>query len=222
MKATMAGGALGVLVVAVASGCASAGDDSGTDRPATTITTHRDLSKPIPPLPSTWTYTTPPPPPLTAEEQAYYDAQDQFTKENFSTPQAVVAYGRSKCADLDEHYSVDPSKAVPSMIENKAQLDREALQYLCPKYAALLPQVDAGFYDGTHTVGQDVQPGTYRVRVPEGADGVHDCYWERTSASGDTLANDFVTFAPKGPTVTIRSSDGGFVSKGCGVWIPAQ
>jgi hypothetical protein len=67
--------------------------------------------------------------------------------------------------------------------------------------------------DGTYTVGSNMQPGTW-VTAP----GVHDCYWERTSAGGQTVANDFITFAPNGVTVTVRTSDGGFVSQGCGFW----
>ncbi|MDD9204918.1 hypothetical protein PU560_00395, partial [Georgenia sp. 10Sc9-8] len=54
---------------------------------------------------------------------------------------------------------------------------------------------------GTHVVGTDVAPGTYR------APGGSSCYWERLSGfSGeldDVLANGF---ADRLPIVTIRSS----------------
>ncbi len=88
---------------------------------------------------------------------------------------------------------------------------------LCPTAPqAKLMAARAGgdrFDDGDYSVGEDVKAGTYRTEK-----GVRDCFWERTTKGGDTLANDFVTFAPKGVTVRIRSSDGGFTSKECGTW----
>lgn len=88
---------------------------------------------------------------------------------------------------------------------------------ICPKapHAAQMRLVLAGdvFLDGSNSVGSDIKAGTYRTEP-----GVHDCYWERTTDGGGTIANDFVTFAPKGVTVTIRKSDGGFTSTDCGVW----
>ena len=88
---------------------------------------------------------------------------------------------------------------------------------LCPKapHAAAMRARGSGavFDDGTYVVGTEVKPGTYRT-----GPGVRDCYWERTTDGGGTIANDFVTFAPKGVTVTIRKSDGGFTSTDCGVW----
>lgn len=73
------------------------------------------------------------------------------------------------------------------------------------------------FGNGTYVVGKDVEPGTYQVQVPRGANGVHDCYWERTTPQGGTIANDFVTFAPQGPIVTVYTGEG-FVSERCGTW----
>jgi hypothetical protein len=67
--------------------------------------------------------------------------------------------------------------------------------------------------DGTHSVGNDITAGNWTT-LP----GIKDCYWERTSPNGDTLDNEYVTFAPNGATVTIRPSDGGFVSQGCVAW----
>lgn len=87
---------------------------------------------------------------------------------------------------------------------------------LCPKapHAELMKDIAAGnaFYDGTYAVGSEVRPGTYKT------DRVTDCYWERSTAGGATIANDFASNAPAGVTVTIRASDGGFKSEGCGRW----
>lgn len=88
---------------------------------------------------------------------------------------------------------------------------------LCPKapHAAIL--LGNVFYDGSHTVSATdplgIKPGRYR-----GVAQAQDCYWERTTASGDTIANDFVTYAPTGVVVTIRASDRGFSSSNCGPW----
>jgi len=92
---------------------------------------------------------------------------------------------------------------------------------LCPKapHAKVMQARAEGriFDDGTYVVGDDVKPGTYRT-----AKGIRDCYWERTSANGRTLDNDFVQFAPQGVSVRIRSNDGGFVSRDCGTWTLAS
>lgn len=102
--------------------------------------------------------------------------------------------------------------------------DRDDLPFVlrvCPKapHANLMRQVRAKsiFVDGDLAVGEDVKPGTYRTGKK-----VHDCYWERSTKGGKTIANDFVTNAPAGVTVTIRSSDGGFSSNGCGTWLAVK
>jgi hypothetical protein len=70
------------------------------------------------------------------------------------------------------------------------------------------------FGHGTHQVGQDIQPGTYRTR--EGSSG---CYYARLSGFGggfeEILANQ-VTDDPA--IVTIEETDAGFESKRCGTW----
>jgi hypothetical protein len=71
--------------------------------------------------------------------------------------------------------------------------------------------------DGTFAVGKDIAEGTYQVQIPAGANGVNDCYWERTAPQGGTIANDFIRFAPQAPVVTVYAGEG-FVSKRCGTW----
>jgi hypothetical protein len=70
------------------------------------------------------------------------------------------------------------------------------------------------FSDGTYQVGTDIQPGTYRTR--ESSLG---CYYARLGGfSGelnDILANAN-TDAPA--VVTIKPTDAGFESQGCGTW----
>lgn len=72
-----------------------------------------------------------------------------------------------------------------------------------------------GFSDGTHMIGTDIQPGTYRT------DGGEGCYWERLSGfsgtSADRIANDFSP-EKKQSYVTIEATDKAFESKRCGTW----
>jgi hypothetical protein len=70
------------------------------------------------------------------------------------------------------------------------------------------------FDEGTYIVGTDIQPGTYRSSEGDG------CYWARLSGFrgtiGDIITNDFRSGGVA--TVTIRQSDEGFSSNGCGTW----
>ncbi|MEU1969392.1 hypothetical protein ABZ541_29055 [Micromonospora sediminicola] len=70
------------------------------------------------------------------------------------------------------------------------------------------------FGAGTYRVGKDIRPGTYVARDVQG------CYWERQNRNGETIDNYFVNGA-KRVQVTIRSSDYGFSTSGCGTWRPA-
>ncbi|MFD9721121.1 hypothetical protein [Streptomyces sp. NPDC059076] len=105
----------------------------------------------------------------------------------------------------------------------------------CPKSVKTLKKAISGkfdrpFHDGTYIVKKNpkpvdleamdqeeqVAPGTYRLE-----EAVEDCYWERTSKSGDIIANQFATSA-QSITVTIRASDGQFTAQGCGAWWPVR
>ncbi|MDB4873001.1 MAG: hypothetical protein JWL97_4005 [Gemmatimonadales bacterium] len=66
------------------------------------------------------------------------------------------------------------------------------MKYPCPKYLPILRKARRGFTEGPLTFGKDVKPGTYRTTGP-----AHDCYWERSTGGGHTIANDMVTNAPK-------------------------
>lgn len=70
------------------------------------------------------------------------------------------------------------------------------------------------FSDGTHEVGKDIEPGTYRTRA-----GKSGCYYARLSGFSnefsDILSNDN-TDAPT--VVTIEATDKGFKSTRCGTW----
>ena len=67
--------------------------------------------------------------------------------------------------------------------------------------------------DGDYVVGEDIKPGKWKTM-----ESVSDCYWERTSPGGDIIANQMITFAKAGATVTIGRKDGSFTTQGCGGW----
>ncbi|MFD5881042.1 hypothetical protein [Streptomyces yangpuensis] len=94
----------------------------------------------------------------------------------------------------------------------------------CPERGATLKAASEGTYErwfvaGTYEVGsgpKQLPAGTY---VAAGA--LRDCYWERTSKSGEVLDNRFATSAQE-VRVTVRAGDGQFTSRGCGAWRPAR
>ncbi|MCX5107175.1 hypothetical protein OOK13_01165 [Streptomyces sp. NBC_00378] len=106
---------------------------------------------------------------------------------------------------------------------------------LCPKWTPVLKQAVSGKCDrwfgaGTYVVsnnpadadaGEDedeetIPPGMYRARG-----SMKDCYWERTTKSGDIINNRLATSAQE-ITVTIRASDGQFTSERWAVWKPVK
>lgn len=73
------------------------------------------------------------------------------------------------------------------------------------------------FGNGTHIVGTDIAPGTYRSN---GEDG---CYWARLSGFGGTTSEIIANSFARGPqVVTILPSDAGFESSRCGRWTILQ
>ncbi|WP_449061496.1 DUF732 domain-containing protein [Planomonospora algeriensis] len=93
---------------------------------------------------------------------------------------------------------------------------KAAITHLCPKYLPVWRKAQGGFTDGTYEVGKDIKAGTYRTTPGS----VTDCYWERSTGGGSTIANDFVRNAPRGVRVTVQRGEG-FTSEGCGIWMRA-
>ncbi len=74
--------------------------------------------------------------------------------------------------------------------------------------------LNPNFSDGTHQVGTDIQPGTYRTR--EGSQG---CYYSRLSGFSSEMDDILANGVTNGPAiVTIESTDAGFQSQRCGTW----
>lgn len=69
------------------------------------------------------------------------------------------------------------------------------------------------FGDGTYRVPQDVTPGTYRSLRGDG------CYWARLKNFSGSLSAIIANGNASGPSlVTIKPSDKGFETSGCGNW----
>lgn len=115
------------------------------------------------------------------------------------------------CTKLERDYA---DNVVARMDWKKAEA--HGAMALCPDapHAALLQDVitSVKIGDGTYIVGKNLEPGTYRTK-PE----VKDCYWSRNTGGGSIIANDFISFAPDGATVTVYPGEG-FESSRCGVW----
>ena len=95
--------------------------------------------------------------------------------------------------------------------------DPEANQPLEGEKAEPRPEPEdskPNFGDGVYQVGTDIQPGTYRTR-----EGSSMCYYARLSGFSNEM-NDIITNAnTDAPAiVTIKPTDAGFESQGCGTW----
>lgn len=72
----------------------------------------------------------------------------------------------------------------------------------------------SAFDEGTLTVGDDIQPGTYKAPNPSG-----NCYWARLKGTSGELGDIISNGNPSGPvTVTIKATDKAFDSSRCGGW----
>lgn len=70
----------------------------------------------------------------------------------------------------------------------------------------------ASFGNGTHVVGSDIEPGTYR------SSRTGSCYWARLSGFSGEL-DDVIGNGNSSPEiVTISASDAAFETSGCGQW----
>jgi hypothetical protein len=170
---------------------------------------------------------------LTVQETAFLEAmgeEEPFSNEDKET----LGDGWQACTGDDEYgykggdtftgpEGPPTAKILRDNLHDSSYEDlyKAAITHLCPKYLPLLKReqerLKGSFEDGVHEVGKDVEPGTYRT------DGkTTDCYWERSTSGGNIIDNGFVTNAPKGVTVTIAPSDGGFTSRDCGLWLRVQ
>lgn len=83
-----------------------------------------------------------------------------------------------------------------------------------PLTAAQVPETT--FSDGTHLVGTDIVPGTYR------APGSARCYYARQSDLSGEFNAIISNGSGVGPIITIAESDAAFTSRNCGQWQQAE
>lgn len=207
----------GVVAVVLVSGCNGDGDGGGAQ--ASSSPTVSVVPSPVPPEP--------PPAPVTPEDRV-----DQLAEAGGWMPDEVAsAYVQDICDTLTAQQDLgeDP---VEWLAGGKTDADHVSVlqggvPLLCPEWSDTVAKVlGAGvrFYsDGTYVVkakpspdAEEIAPGPYRV-----SGALEDCYWERTSRSGEILDNGFATSA-QDIRVTVRASDGQFTARGCGVWKPVK
>ncbi|MEU5490224.1 hypothetical protein AB0G98_21105 [Streptomyces sp. NPDC020196] len=161
-----------------------------------------------------------------AVDELYSSASEFVTDICESLPESAVE-GASRPQWLAESGNLDGAGA---------DILKAGVPKLCPKWSKTVREAVSGDYErwfgnGTYVVSSKpptdehlaededtvtIPPGTYRAK---GA--MEDCYWERTSESGEIIDNNFATSA-RVITVTIAGSDGQFTSEGCEVWKPVQ
>lgn len=140
----------------------------------------------------------------------HQDADDYDTSE-------ALSGGPEACAELEAGYKPGSLDAVNYLVSDATDpLEVAAVKYYCPKFSDTLSLAARTFDDGDYLVGSDIKAGTYRT-----AKRATDCYWERSTSGGSIIANDFVSFAAQGVTVTIYKGQG-FTSDNCGYWYPVN
>lgn len=116
--------------------------------------------------------------------------------------------------DIIANENADTAWAVVTIKSTDKGFDSEG----CGEWSSDLSRVTASKSrledDGTYIVGTDLTAGTWR------ATGGAFCYWERLSGFGGTLSNIIANGNVFGHSVilTIRSTDRGFHTQGCGTW----
>lgn len=221
----MAGVVAGVVVLA---GCSSGGDGEADAKPSVKPT----LSFGTPTADPTG-------PPVTRTPSTPEGKLDQLAEEKGWVVDGLyegsaAAFVDDMCetaTSLDES-GIDPGErfADHGRDGDNAEIMRAGMPKLCPKWSKVALAALKGDYVRTYGAGtyvvkanpkdrepgsdepEEIGPGTYRT---EG--DLEDCYWERTSRSGEILDNNFATSAQE-ITVTIRSTDGQFTTRGCGTW----
>ncbi|KIS27839.1 hypothetical protein TV39_08910 [Arthrobacter sp. SPG23] len=148
--------------------------------------------------------------PLFAKEQALIDLIASKGGD-VSLPTATIGAVMLMCAKIAPDFA---DEFVARMDWRRAEI--EGALSVCPDapHAGVLREALTAVkvFDGTKVVGKDMEPGTYKTKP-----GIKDCYWARTNGGGGIIANDFVSFAPDGATVTVYPGEG-FQSERCDVW----
>lgn len=232
LLATFAAGTAVVLLVAAAVMVVAAQDDddgvaraSGeptttTEEPGTSAggsTTDTDQD-PTTTAPSTTTTTAPPPPGFgDGLQRVGVDIQPGrylATDVGFACYWERVSGFGGTLDDVIINGNVQGSQAIVEILPSDAGFT----SHDCGRWVVYSPPPTPAttFDDGDWSVGQDVQPGTYR------SDAGPFCWWERAVGFTHDIGDQIVDYGmPTEPvTVTIAAGER-FTSIGCGRWTPA-
>lgn len=131
-------------------------------------------------------------------------------------PLATLAAAEERVESLEAELATAKEVAAAAKVKAEADLQGRS-DVLAATEAALLEREKAvglveqeiaanSFGVGTHIVGDDIQPGTYKSAGGQG------CYWERNDVSGGIIANDLTD----GPAViVVKASDFSVSVNGC-------
>jgi hypothetical protein len=134
---------------------------------------------------------------------------------------AGAAYNAGRATVPDRASAVPSAQTVTVYVTTPVPVTPSPTAPAAPPTSAP-PPAPAGpatsFDDGRYQVGVDIAAGTYKTTVPASS---RNCYWARYK----DLSGDFDAIIANGNsapgskvTVTIRASDKGFESNGCGTW----
>jgi hypothetical protein len=227
--------AAGLAVVVLVSGCGgdgAGGEGKAAGEPSVAVTSSQPPTE-VPPEPTVPEY----PPTPQGEFDKLADAKGWVVDGLYGSASGFV---EDICESLP--VSAIDGASRPQWLVESGQMDGDGEAVLlagvpkfCPKWTSAVKAAAAGTYErwfsnGTYVVSstaprkpneeppaegeESIPPGTYRAKGR-----MEDCYWERTSKSGEILDNNFATSARE-ITVTIRESDGQFTSERCAVWKP--
>ncbi|MER6616315.1 hypothetical protein [Streptomyces xantholiticus] len=226
--------AAGVAGMVLMSGCGSeaAGDGKPGAKASPSQSSTAPTAEPTPTEPATPTPTEPEFPDTPAGRfDKLADEKGWFVDDDGTLPSDYVA---TVCDSMTEQETEDwepgqwlAEEEVPD--PSPTEILKAGMPKLCPKWskvalAALEGDFERIYSGGTYKVAAKagvpdpeteevaITPGTYRTR-----DDVEDCYWERTTRSGEIIDNNFATSAQE-IRVTIQASDGQFTTEGCGSW----
>jgi hypothetical protein len=115
--------------------------------------------------------------------------------------------------DILANENVDDAYAVVTIKSTDAGFESSDCDEWSSDLSRVTDSKSAIDYDGTYIVGTDITAGKWK------STGGDFCYWARLSGFTGTLGAILANGLPTGPTiVTIRSTDKGFLTTGCGTW----
>lgn len=224
--------ALAVGVFGIA-GCASPAASSSGGSAAVTTSSEPIYSSPVPSvpenpdfggIPDSSTEAAPPTEPSWAEKAEAAMNKAGVSINGYDNPATYVEencqFMRTHPGGVDEFgLETSPSSFLLNQVSGNGEAAFRAMEIgipmLCPRFKAEIAAVANGTADvqnGNYTVGNEMgnmSPGTWQATGP-----ASNCYWERTSPSGEIIDNNFATHATA-LTVNVASTDGSVSFQEC-------